>query len=180
MHRFSLALAVGLLATLLVAGTAAAAGQVQVTRTSDINFDGLAFGVTAACGFTVEVHTVGKTVDIERFDADGNLVSYIGQGVWDGYLLNPANGKSVPSRIAGPIHVQYLDDGTIVEMGTGAIYLRTVPGEGLVSAFVGRIRAVLGPTGEVDEDGFPIFDVVEESFSGQWSGNGGVCEYLAD
>lgn len=37
----------------------------------------------------------------------------------------------------------------------------------------------LVPTGELDEDGFPIFDVVDESFTGQWLGNAGLCEFLA-
>jgi hypothetical protein len=178
MRRFSVSLAAGLLTTLLVVGLASASSRVDVTRASDINFDGLAFGVSAACGFTVELHTVGKSVDIERYDADGNLVAYIGQSVWKGYLLNPANGKTVPSKLAGPVHVRYLADGTIVETSTGAIYHRNVPGAGLVSAFIGRVQAVLAPTGELDEDGFPIYDVVDESISGQWSGNGGVCQHL--
>lgn len=178
MHRFRLSLAAGLLASLLVAGTALAA-DVRVTRSSD-SFDGLAFGVTAACGFTVELHTVGKRIDIERYDADGSLVSWIGQSVWNGYLLNPANGYTLSSRVAGPVHVRYLDDGSFVETLTGAIHIRTAPGGGVVSAIVGRLSAVLAPTGEVDEDGFPIFDVLDESSSGLWLGNEGVCPYLAD
>lgn len=178
MHRYRNSLVVALFATLLAAGTATAATEVKVTRSAHLTFDGRAFGVTLACGFEVELHTVGKAVDIERYDKDGKLVSYIGQSVWDGYLLNPANGKTVQSRVAGPVHVRYLDDGTIIETSTGAIYLRTVPGSGLVSAFVGRISVVLTPTGELDEEGFPIYDVLDESFHGQWSGNGGVCEYL--
>lgn len=178
MRRLSTSLAAALLTTMLVAGATAAASRVEVTRAGDLSFDGLAFGVTSACGFEVELHTVGKAVDIERYDADGNLVAYIGQSVWHGYLLNPANGKTVSSKLAGPVHVRYLADGTIIEMSTGAIYHRNVPGAGLVSAFIGRAYGVLVPTGEVDEEGFPIYDVLDESFSGQWSGNGGVCEYL--
>lgn len=178
MRQLKASLAAGLLITMLISGAAAANSRVEVTRTGDLSFDGLAFGVTMACGFTVELHSTGKAVDIERYDTDGNLVAYIGQSVWHGYLLNPANGKTVRSKLAGPVHVRYLEDGTIIESSTGAIYHRNVPGAGLVSAFIGRTYAVLAPTGELDEDGFPIYDVLDESFSGQWSGNGGVCEHL--
>ena len=178
MRHVSASLVAGLLATLLIAGVAAADPRVQVTRNRDLSYDGLAFGVTAACGFTVELHSSGKAVDIERYDADGNLVAYIGQAVWHGYLLNPATGKTVRSKLAGPVQIRYLEDGTIIETSTGAIYHRNVPGAGLVSAFVGRIQTVLAPTGDVDEEGFPVYEVVDEVFSGQWTGNGGVCQYL--
>jgi hypothetical protein len=80
-------------------------------------------------------------------------------------------------KLAGPVHVRYLKDGTIIEMSTGATH-RNVPGAGLVSAFIGRAYGVLVPTGEVNEEGFPIYDLLDESFRGQWSGNSGVCEHL--
>ncbi|OGO55920.1 MAG: hypothetical protein A2V85_07850 [Chloroflexi bacterium RBG_16_72_14] len=166
-----------LLALALVAPGVAASTKVEVERASGINLDTLAFGVTAACGFTVELHSVGRVVIISRYD-DGRLVSQTVQIVYHGYLLNPANGKTVTSKVAGPEHTTYLDDGTIVFSATGST-VRTVPGGGLVSGFIGRDYVELAPTGELDGDGLPIYEVVDESSSGRWLGNGGVCEYLA-
>jgi hypothetical protein len=83
----------------------------------------------------------------------------------------------VTSKVAGPERIVYADDGTIVDTLTGSTH-RNVPGGGLVSGFIGRDRIVLAPTREFEEDGFPIYDVVDESTSGNWPGNAGVCEYL--
>ena len=169
-----------LAATLLVAlgaPGASAATTVEVERTSGINLDTLAFGATAACGFTVELHSVGKEVVISRYD-DGRLVSQTRQIVYHGELLNPANGRTVPSKVAGPGRTVYYEDGTIVETTSGVTH-RNVPGAGLVSGFIGHSRVVLAPTGDVDENGFPIYDVVDESSAGPFLGNAGVCEHLA-
>ena len=42
-----------------------------------------------------------------------------------------------------------------------------------MSGSIGRDRVVPAPTGELDEDGFPIYDVVDESSNGQFLGNAG-------
>jgi hypothetical protein len=175
--RLLRAAAIAALALALTAPASNAATTVEVERAAGINLDTIAFGVTAACGIPIELHTVGRTVVISRYDTDGRLVAQIFQGVWDGYLLNPANGKTVASRVAGPERIVYLEDGTIVDTLTGSTH-RNVAGAGLVSGFVGRDHVVLAPTGEVDEEGFPIYDFVDESQSGQWLGNAGVCEFL--
>jgi hypothetical protein len=65
----------------------------------------------------------------------------------------------------------------VVDTLTGSTH-RNVPGAGLVSGFIGRERVVLAPTGEIDEEGLPIYDVVDEAASGRWLGNAGVCETL--
>ena len=160
-NRLIRAVSFALLAAALVAPTAQAATTVEVDRASDINLDVLAFGVTAACGFTVELHSVGKEVTISRYD-DGVLVSQTIQIVYDGYLLNPANGRTVSSKVAGPERSVYNADGTIAVTSTGSTH-RNAPGGGLLSAFIGRDHFVLVPTGELDEDGFPIYDFADES-----------------
>lgn len=179
MLRFSLVRAglLGVAGAVLTAATALASTTVVVARTADIELDVLAFGATTACGFPIELHTVGREVVISRYAGD-RLVSQIVQVVYDGYLLNPVNGHSVPSRAVGPERTTYLADGTIVVDFAGAT-VRTVPGDGLVSGFIGRAHTVLAPTGEVDEEGYPVYDVIEESTAGQWLGNAGVCEALA-
>jgi hypothetical protein len=179
-NRLLRAAATALLALAVAAPAASAASAsttVVVERAAGINLDTLAFGVSAACGVPIELHTVGREVVISRYADDGRLVAQTIQIVYHGYLLNPANGRTVPSKVAGPERIVFLDDGTIVDTTTGSTH-RNAPGSGLVGGFIGRDRVVLAPTGEVDEDGLPIYDFVEESTSGRWLGNGGVCEYL--
>ena len=175
--RLLRAAAIAALALALTAPASSAATNVTVEKAAGINFDAIAFGVTAACGVPIELHTVGKSVVISRYDSEGRLVSQTIHSVWNGYLLNPANGRTVTSKVAGPERITYLDDGTVVDTLTGSTH-RNVPGAGLVSGFIGRDRVVLAPTGDLDEDGFPIYDFVDESQSGQWLGNAGVCEFL--
>ena len=86
--------------------------------------------------------------------------------MYDGYLLNPANGRTVSSKVAGPERSVYNADGTIAVTSTGSTH-RNAPGGGLLSGFIGRDHFVLVPTGEVDEDGFPIYDFADESGSGR-------------
>lgn len=179
MFRFPLVRAalLGVAGAVLATGTALASTTVVIERAANVQFDSLAFGATADCGFPIQLHTVGKGIVISRYDGD-RLVSQTIQFVWDGYLLNPANGHMVDSRVAGPERITYLEDGTIIDVATGSTH-RNVPGDGLVSGFIGRAYAVLVPTGEVDGDGFPIYDIVEDTKVGQWLGNAGLCAALA-
>jgi hypothetical protein len=162
---------------LLASGVAFASTFVVTERAVDVHFDAPAVGATTDCGFPIEVHTVGNGMVISRYDGD-RLVSQTIQFVWNGYFLNPANGHRIDSKVAGPERITYLADGTVIDVATGSTH-RNVPGEGLVSGFIGRGYVVLVPTGEVDGDGFPIYDVVEDSFNGQWLGNTGMCAALA-
>jgi hypothetical protein len=48
-----------------------------------------------------------------------------------------------------------------------------------VSGFIGREQVTLVPTGEVDEDGFPIYDETDHTVNGQFLGNTGICGILS-
>src|SRR5690348_4934033 len=74
-NRLLRAAATAMLAMTLAAPAAAASTTVQIDRASGVNFDALAFGVSAACGVPIELHTVGKTSVTSRYDGDGRLVS---------------------------------------------------------------------------------------------------------
>ena len=175
--RLGLAMAAGLVAASLAAGSVAAASRTETTRTRGINLDTIAFGATQACGFLIELHTVGTEVVISHYDGAGALRSQTIQSHWDGYLLNPANGKTISSKVSGPVRDVYHDDGSITETTSGST-VRTAPGFGLVSGFIGHGAVRLVPTGEVDEDGFPIYDFVDDTWHGQFLGNQGVCDVL--
>lgn len=180
-RRIGLAAAAATVAACLIGGTAAAAGPattVETTVSHEIRLDFVAFGPSLACGFPIELHTVGNEVTIRRYDAAGTLLSQTVVQHYDGYLLNPANGKALASRVSGPVHDSFYPDGTIVEWWSGST-TRTAPGAGLVSGWIGHEYMVLVPTGETDEDGFPIYDLVEDTFDGQVLGNQGVCAVLA-
>ena len=174
--RLSTALAAATVGVTLIAGPAAAA-SVEVTVIHGIVLDTQAYGASRACGFPIELHTVGKEVSISQYNADGTLRSTTLVQQYDGYLLNPANGKQIMSKVAGPVRDVYAADGTITETVSGAT-VRTAPGAGIVSGFIGHERAVLVPTGGVDEDGNPEYDVTEDTIAGLFLGNGGVCDIL--
>jgi hypothetical protein len=173
--RLLRAASLALLVVALTAPTTAAATTVEVEREAGINLDTLAFGVTAACGFPVELHTVGKETIIRRYEG-GRLVSEHRQLVYRGYLLNPANGRTVATHVAGSDRTVYAENGSIISTSTGTTH-RNVPGAGIVSGFMGRTYAVLVPTG-VDGEGNPIYEPLDESFSGLLLGNAGLCEFL--
>ena len=60
----------GLVGALLWSATALASTTVVVQRVANIDLDIVAFGATAECGFTVELHSVGRMVIISRYDGD--------------------------------------------------------------------------------------------------------------
>ena len=174
--RIGLAVATALVAASLAVGTVAAASNTETTVTHGIALD-IAAAASQTCGFPIELHTVGMEVAIRHYDADGDLRSETLVQHYDGYLLNPANGKTVSTRVSGPTRDVYRADGSIAESSSGAT-TRTVPGSGLVSGFIGHESVVLVPTGETDEDGFPVYDFIDDSFHGIFLGNQGVCDAL--
>jgi hypothetical protein len=174
--RIGGALAAGALGAVLAAGSVAAAGSVVVTVTHGIVFDTQA-AASRTCGFPIELHTVGKEVRIDHYGADGVLRSSTLQQQYNGYLLNPANGKTISSRVSGPTRDVYVADGTIIETTSGAT-VRTAPGDGIVSGFIGHERVVMVPTGAIDEDGNPEYDVPVDTINGLFLGNDGVCAVL--
>ena len=175
--RIGLATATAVIGVALAAGAVAAGSRTETTVTQGILLD-IAAAASGTCGFPIELHTVGKEVSIRRFDAAGNLTATILVQHYDGYLLNPANGKKVSSRVSGPVFDTYRDDGSITESWSGST-TRTAPGFGLVSGWIGHESFTLVPTGEIDEDGFPVYDLVDDVFRGIFLGNQGVCAVLA-
>jgi hypothetical protein len=175
--RIGLVAATALVAASLAVGTVAAGSSTETTVTRDILLD-IAAAASQTCGFPIELHTVGMEVSIRHYRADGTLRSSTLVQHFNGYLLNPANGKTVASRVSGPVHDTYYADGSIAESSSGAT-TRTAPGFGLVSGFIGHESYLLVPTGETDEDGFPVYDFLDESFHGIFLGNQGVCAVLA-
>ena len=174
--RRGLAIATAIMATGLVVANVAAASRTETTVTRGIVLD-IAAAVSQTCGFPIELHTVGKEVSIRHYDAAGDLRSETLVQHYDGYLLNPANGKTLSSRVSGPSQNVYRDDGSIAVSTSGST-TRTAPHFGLVSGFIGHESFVLVPTGETDEEGFPIYDFTDESFHGLFLGNQGVCDVL--
>ena len=173
------AAAVGLLVALTAsAGPVAAGNTTAVTVTRGIALDITAFGASRTCGFPIELHTVGMEVSIRHYGADGSLIAESLVQHYDGYLLNPANGKTLSSKVSGPERWVYAADGSYTDTTTGAT-TRTAPRAGLVSGFIGRDFVRLVPTGEVDEDGNLVYEPTQESFTGQFLGNAGVCAILA-
>jgi hypothetical protein len=174
--RMGRATATALVAAWLTVGTAAAASTTETTVTRGIVLD-IAAAASRTCGFPIELHTVGMEVAIRHYAADGTLRSETLVQHYDGYLLNPANGKTVSTRVSGPTRDVYYGDGSISESSSGST-TRTVPGSGLVSGFIGHESVVLVPTGETDEEGLPVYDFVDDSFRGIFLGNQGVCGVL--
>jgi hypothetical protein len=173
--RIGRAVAAAAIGATMAAGSVAAAST-DVTVTHGIVLDTPSFA-SRTCGFPIELHTVGKEVSIKQYDADGELRQELTVQQYNGYLLNPANGKTIMSKVAGAGRLVYHEDGSITESGSGST-VRTAPGAGLVSGFIGHTRVTLVPTGEVDEEGFPVYDFVDETSAGQFLGNGGVCDIL--
>ena len=99
--RMGLAAATALVAASLAVGTVAAASRTETTVAHGIVLD-IAAAASQTCGFPIELHTVGKEVAIRHYDADGALRSETLVQHYDGYLLNPANGKTVSTRVSGP------------------------------------------------------------------------------
>lgn len=174
--RIGLATATALIAASLTVGAAAAASATETTVTRGIVLDTVSFA-SYTCGFPIELHTVGMEVVIRHYDGNGTLRSQTIVQHFDGYLLNPANGKTLSTRVSGPVRNVYFDDGSIAETSSGST-TRTAPGSGLVSGFIGHASVILVPTGEIDEDGFPVYDFVDDTFRGIFLGNQGVCDIL--
>jgi hypothetical protein len=158
-------------------GTANAASTTVATVTQGIVLDTTA-AASATCGFPIELHTVGTEISIRHYAADGTLRAESLVQHYNGYLLNPANGKTLASRVSGPVRWVYDADGSFSETSSGAT-TRTARGEGLVSGFIGHSLVRLVPTGELDEDGNPVYEITEDTFRGQFLGNAGICEVLA-
>jgi hypothetical protein len=99
----------------------------------------------------IEPHTVGMEVAIRHYDAEGTLRSETSSSTTTA-ILNPANGKTVSTRVSGPTRDVYYDDGSIAESSSGST---TGPHRLRTRERLHQGRSVvLVPTGETDEDGF--------------------------
>jgi hypothetical protein len=76
--------------------------------------------------------------------------------------------------VSGPVHFVYHDDASFTETSSWSP-VRTVPGSGLVSGLVGHTSVTIVPTGENDEGGLLLYDLVDASFGGTFLGTLGVC-----
>lgn len=75
--------------------------------------------------------------------------------------------------MSGPVHVVYHDDASFTETSSGTP-VRTVPGSGLVSGFVGHTSVTIVPTSETLEDRFQGYDLVDDTFRDILLGTQGV------
>ena len=124
------------------------------------------------CGFPVLAHSEGTLVARYYNDENGVLVREV-DSVRRSYTItytNEANGKSVSTKLGGPVFFEFAADGsyTYSIIGRERIFLAT--GTGPVASEVGRI------TIHVAADGTQTTTFE----AGRWEDiNAGVCAYLA-
>ena len=113
-----LLLASALVATLAAAAPAAAAGPVRLTFTVDRTQ--VSTGLSAACGFPVQVHQEGKRSGLFFFDAAGNLTREI---LHDASFTNTWTNLDTGTVVKSPhpivAHTGYAADGSSVVRVTG-------------------------------------------------------------
>jgi hypothetical protein len=108
------------------------------------------------CPFDVNVQAEGF-IKVKIFtDQAGTVVREIDSYHLKETYTNPNTGRSVSTRNAGPDILTFEDDGAVTVMSIGLIGRITVPGQGLVTADVGRI--VLFFTGPEDEEPDVLFE----------------------
>jgi hypothetical protein len=132
------------------------------------------FDVTEAtdiCPFDVTVHAYGHIRMATYIDKSGDVVRRI-----NNYAIHAtytANGKTVSVVNVGPDRLRFNADGSFTLAITGNIEL-----VGKVSGEAGQTLYLFTPTGEVDEDDNPIFDVEILKVAGARPG-GNICSLLA-
>jgi len=94
------------------------------------------------------------------------------------YATYTANGKTVSVVNVGPDRFRFNADGSFTLAITGTIELASGPGAGTVSGQAGQTLYLFTPTGELDEDGNPIYDVDVLKVAGARPG-GNFCDLLA-
>ena len=127
---------------------------------------------TPFCSFPTVVHSQG-TLKVKTYTDDaGNVLREV-INVQDSFTItytNPANGKSISTKLGGPVRNEYHPDGSLTQTISGRERLYTAPGEGVVAKQVGRLvihvaadgtTTTLHEAGRWDDSVFP-----------------GVCGYL--
>lgn len=109
------------------------------------------------CGGLSIIRTLNGTIRTTAyFDHDGNLVRVIVHSHLRGSFTNQANGVSLPFVVASTDKIDINPDNSAIVATTGLVGRITVPGQGLVTADVGRI--VLFFTGPDDPNPTLLFD----------------------
>jgi hypothetical protein len=163
--------AIAVLASLALTQLTAGATPPQTEMTRDVVIDVTSGIVSATCGFPVQLHTEGFYQTITFVDDDGNLIRQIGQAVFHGSLS--ANGKSIPSKVAGPEMLTLNDDGSVTLTVVGVTH-RNVPGAGHVGSNAGRFTVLL----TFDENGEVIGEELVEA-AGLFDPLAEICAFLA-
>lgn len=128
------------------------------------------------CRFDVTVVASGRIRFSVFFDKAGNVVKEVNNFAIR--VSYSANGKTVNVVDTGVDLVKFGADGSFTVAVTGNIQLATDAGTGVISGSAGRTLLLLTPTGEVDEEGFPILDVTILSDKGKRT-TGDICTALA-
>lgn len=96
--------------------------------------------VTGFCGFPMEVRTTGTGVFHLFLDEDGNFERIIiTEPTMRMVFTNLATGEKVWTPTVNMVEERMNDDGTGTKTLRGLLWRLVVPGEGLVTADVGRI-----------------------------------------
>jgi len=160
MKRFAL-VAAALAATLLVLAPVATADPPATTVTHVDRTGTIPAGVF--CPFAFTFHTEGTFR--ETVFSDGRDVTWA--VAFSVTYTNPANGKTLVTRLAGPFIVEPNGDGTVTVSINGNDGHLTAPGQGQIFAAVGRLvyiadaadpftpLTIVKSTGQQDPSQFP-------------------------
>ncbi len=133
-HRFLHLLMASLMALLLTAPAFAVPPTFETIPLERTFVD------SEACGFPVKAEITGKLKIQHHFDQEGDPVfDRITFVQWSLTITNLETGESIRTVGPEPIKVTFNQDGSVTEAHMGLIHHIVVPGEGLVTADVGRI-----------------------------------------
>ena len=156
-------LAVSTAATALLAFAPIAAADKPVTTEIHLDRTGTIAAGPGTCPFPFNFHTVGTLR--ETAFSDGKTVTHAVS--FSVTYTNPANGKTLVTRLGGPIIVEPNGDGTVTVTINGNDGHLTAPGQGSIFAAVGKIvwiadaddpftpLTIVKSTGQQDASQFP-------------------------
>jgi hypothetical protein len=148
MRSIARALLTATVAVLLLAPAALAAEPTIERIPVD---DTRVFPAGTRCAFEVDAHRVGTLTVMTWTDDNGDIVRQT--FTWNGAKIeyvNPANGKSVTTLLAGPAIYEFLGDGTALLTIPGNDQAVVMPGQGFIDGRTGlSVQIVDAITGEV-------------------------------
>jgi hypothetical protein len=145
-------LLVGLLAVTAALPGAHALANAPTIETTHTVFTRVVPFFSQACGFTVVRHR-DLTIRTAIFtDRSGNVVKELDNYQDNGYFQ--ANGITVNYSEAGPNHVTYYADGSVLYSGSGLFYNYRGP----EYRFAGRVATLVDADGNVISDSFHGID----------------------